>query len=33
LGKILYDEPDWAGRFEIVTVDLSGAWPTVTPAG
>jgi hypothetical protein len=33
LAEILHDEPDWAGRFEIVMVDFSGAEPTVTSAG
>ena len=30
LAEILHDEPDWAGRFEIVLVDFSGADPTVS---
>ena len=30
LAEILHDEPDWAGRFEIVIVDFTGAEPTVT---
>jgi hypothetical protein len=29
LAEILHDEPEWEGRFEIVTVDFSGAEPTV----
>jgi hypothetical protein len=29
LAEILHDEPEWAGRFEIVTVDFTGAEPTV----
>jgi hypothetical protein len=33
LAEILVDEPDWAGWFEIVTVDFSGAEPTVASAG
>jgi hypothetical protein len=33
MAEILYDEPDWTGRFEIVTVDFSGAEPTVGSAG
>jgi hypothetical protein len=32
LAEILADEPDWAGRFETVTVGFSGAEPTVTSA-
>ena len=30
LAENLHDEPDWAGRFEIVVVGFSGAEPTVT---
>jgi hypothetical protein len=33
LAEILIDEPVWEGRFEIVTVDFTGAEPTVGPAG
>jgi hypothetical protein len=33
LAEILQDEPDWAGRFEIVIVEFSGAEPTVTFPG
>jgi hypothetical protein len=32
LREILGDEPDWAGRFEVVLVDFSGAEPAVIPA-
>ena len=33
LAEILADEPDSAGRFEIVIVDFTGAEPTVASAG
>ena len=30
LAEILHDEPDWAGRFEVVLVDFSGDEADVT---
>jgi hypothetical protein len=33
LVEILGGEPNWVARFEIVTVDFSGAEPTVASSG
>ena len=30
LREILSDEPEWAGRFEVVVIDFRGAKPTIS---